>query len=172
MCIWMIKVSRSSFSLQDSVKKLCCTNLSIFHTGTHDMGGIQAVGQDATFDSNICWVWWPDKTSEFGYEADCLDGKAGCRINYHKAGTTDFNKLEDASVLPPFSACSTYAMFELNKEILHLCGSTTSLESDSQCLLTLSHVRQMKRDVSPEYESAKAELFRHRVFGQWSCREC
>lgn len=136
------------------------------------MGGIKAVGQDATFDSNICWVWWPDKPSEFGYEADCLDGKAGCRINYHKAGTTDFNKLEDASVLPPFSACSTYAMFELNKEILQLCGSTTSLESDSQTPLALSHVRQMKRDVSPEYESAKAELFRHRVFGQWSCREC
>ncbi len=142
------------------------TSVYMDESGTHDMTGIKHVGKDATFDSNLCWVWWPGKVCSFGYAADCLE--SGLRINYHHSvvGSDVDNRDLSLSIPPPFSECSTYAMFLIVMEIIH--GRFTVEPK----LLSLNDILKWKRNLSLEYESAKDELFRHRVFTQWCRRGC
>jgi len=137
------------------------TSVYMDESGTHDMTGIKHFGQDATFDSNLCWVWWPGKTCNFGYAADCLD--TGLTINYYQTiEGSDLNNPDTSLSIPPtFSECSTYAMFQIVTEFFHVGCIRSGL--------SLSDLRRWKRTLSVEYESAKDELFRHRVFTQW-CR--
>ena len=135
------------------------------------MTGIKLLGQDAKFQSNLCWVWWPEKSAEFGYEADCIDGTTGLKINFHQESTGTTVDGHISTLSTSYSDCSTYALIQLNLDILHTAGvSSKNIPQKSQCKLSLSDVRLLKQQVSPQYESAKAELFRHRVFRQWSCR--
>lgn len=133
------------------------------------MTGVKSLGQDAIFNSNLCWVWWPDKAPDFGYSADCLDGKTGLKINYQ-----DSTDIIDSQVAtsPSFSECSTFALFRLNMEILQSSGVSNMATWKSESKSTLSDMRELKRRISAQYELAKADFFRHRVFGQWSCRDC
>lgn len=139
------------------------TSVYMDESGTHDMTGIKHVGKDATFDSNFCWAWWPGKVCSFGYAADCLE--SGLRINYHHSvvGTDTKNRNLSLSIPPTFSECSTYAMFKIVIQIIH--GRATVEPK----LSSLNDILRWKRNLSPGYESAKDELFRHRVFTQW-CR--
>ena len=143
------------------------TSVYMDESGTHDMAGIRHVGQDATFDSNLCWVWWPGKTSNFGYAADCLE--SGLKINYHHSNVGSNMEHRDVSSSIPstFSECSTYAMFHSIMAISH--GSSTV---ETKMSLSLKDILQRKRNLSFDYESAKDELFRHRVFFQWCRRGC
>ena len=134
------------------------------------MTGVTSVGQDAMFGSNLCWVWWPEKASNLCYAADCLDGKTGLRINYQES--VDTCDSQEAIATPAFSACSTFAMVLLNMEILQNIGVPNMVPGKDQSKLSISELRQLKHKVSAQYESAKADLFRHRVFDQWSCRVC
>ena len=126
------------------------TNVYMDDTGTHDMGGVKLIGEDASFDSTLCWAWWPSK----GGNADCIDGKTGLVTNCSNEETIN-----------------TYSLLQLDLEILSLCGvpATPSLTDEK---LSLSELRMLKRRLSSQYESAKDNLLlRHRVFRDWSCRD-
>jgi hypothetical protein len=155
------------------------TSVYMDESGTHDMAGMKAVGQDASFDSNHCWVWWPIKATNFGYAADCLVN--GLTINYHQSSEGGNNiimgSLDTSTILPKFSECSTYAMYQTIMEISRV--SCTLFDAEKMMLwsagrpkLSLSDIRRCKRQLSLEYESTKDELFRHRVFNQWCRRGC
>lgn len=134
------------------------TNVYMDESGTHQMEGLKTIGEDASFDSNLCWVWWPGKGSN---DADCIDGKTGL------VGTSSGDTAQNVS----YSDVSTYALLKISMEILHLCGAsaTASLKDDK---LSLSDLRMLKRRLSAQYESAKDTLnIRHRVFRDWCCRE-
>mmetsp|Transcript_39622 Transcript_39622/g.83302 ORF Transcript_39622/g.83302 Transcript_39622/m.83302 type:complete len:582 (+) Transcript_39622:94-1839(+) len=143
------------------------TNVYMDEAGTHDMAGVKSIGQDATFDSNVCWVWWPEKAHDFDYAADCLDGRTGLKIKYHDDGVVH----EDDATSTAFSECSTFAMFELTIDILQRSGVPGLSAWKSQSKLSLSDIREIKQKISSQYESVKSDLFRHRVFDQWSRRE-
>ena len=113
------------------------------------MSDVTTLGRDATFDSNLCFVWWPDKVL-----AECLDGSTGLKI------TTSEH-----------SDCSTYSLTKLNMEILYTAGVIKQDQLKIQSKLSLSDLQKLK-SISLQYKSAKADLLRHRVFKQWSCREC
>jgi len=113
------------------------------------MSDVTTLGRDATFDSNLCFVWWPDK--EF---AECLDGNTGLKITTAE-----------------HSDCSSYSLTKLNMEILCTAGIIEQDQLKIPSKLSLSDVQKLK-SISSQYESAKADLLRHRVFKQWSCREC
>lgn len=116
------------------------------------MEGIKAIGQDASFDSSTsCWVWWPVKASPFGY-AECIDGKTGFVINH-----------DDTVVTPTvFSGVSTSSMLEMLRRI--------GLSHNISSTLTLEGLMNLKRKTSPDYQAAKDDLIRHRVFQEWCCR--
>ena len=107
------------------------------------MSDVTTLGRDATFDSNLCLVWWPDK--EF---AECLDGSNGIK--------TDL----DSTTTAEHSDCSTYSLTKLNMEILYTAGVIKSQPKVSS-KLSLSDVQKLK-SISIQYESAKADLLRHR----------
>ena len=132
------------------------------------MSGVKPIGQDATFESNLCWAWWPGKPLESWYAAECLDGKTGLKIKYHCSEETVRQDAES-----DVSDCSTVALLQLHLGILKHRGAPDQLKWKNDLpRLTLSDVRQLKREVSPEYESAKTDLMRHRVFAGWTCRGC
>lgn len=124
------------------------------------MAGVKSVGQDAAFDTNQCWVWWPGKSPDFGYAADCIDGKTGLKVKYENC--------DSESTPSTFSECSTFVLLKASSEIIRIsCGPEAF---DGKPVRSLSAIRQLKHHVSPRYESAKAEFLRHRVFNEWSCR--
>lgn len=126
-------------------------DLFIIEPGTHDMEGIKAIGQDASFDSSSsCWVWWQGKMSPSGRTAECIDGKTGLVINH-----------DDPSVKPKVSEISSQSY------------ASTMLQISLNQSLASSGLKEMvllKRELSPEYEAARNDLLRHRVFREWSCR--
>lgn len=126
------------------------------------MAGVKSVGEDAAFDSNLCWAWWPGSPSAV---AECLDGRTGL-VNYD-----DDNTDEQETKPPEFSDCSTFALFQLNLDILRSSGVST-MATIGKSQPNLVSLRQLKCHVSPQYESAKTDFFRHRVFDQWSRRDC
>lgn len=137
------------------------TNVYLDESGTHKMEGIKTVGEDASFESNSCWVWWPGKGSN---DAECIDGKTGQLVSTSCSGDT----VQNAS----YSDVSTYSLLQINTEILRLCGALTSPEvpqMDEE--LTLPELRRLKRRLSAQYESAKDTFLRHRVFRDWCFRE-
>ena len=118
------------------------------------MSDVTTLGRDATFDSNLCFSWWPDKVL-----AECLDGSTGLKTDLDGTATAEH------------SDCSTYSLTELNMEILHTSGVIKQDQLKMLSKLNLSDLQKLK-SISLQYESAKADLLRHRVFKQWSCREC
>ena len=114
------------------------------------MSDVTTLGRDATFDSNLCFIWWPDKV----LAAECLDGSTGLKITTAE-----------------HSDCSSYSLTKLNMEILHAGGVIKQDQLKISTKLSLSDLQKLK-SISLQYESAKADLLRHRVFKQWSCREC
>ena len=146
------------------------------------MEGVKTIGQDASFDSNLCWVWWPGKAAECGGDnaADCIDGKVGFVTTYGDSGIEDNAGIEEQETkATPMSAAiisqiSTLSLMNLNMEILAKCSSNILEENDvpPAASLTLVGMRLLKRRVSLQYEHAKDDLFRHRVFREWSCRDC
>ena len=146
--------------------------LLLFIPGTHDMEGIKIVGQDATFDSNFCWVWWPGKSSK---DADCIDGKTGFVINNND--TIYDRSSDELAFAPTFSEVSTFALLKINMEILESTGSSVAKSwrrksNSNDCNYSLAEIRSLKRQLSSQYELAKDDLLHHRVFRRWSCRDC
>ncbi|KAL7464162.1 hypothetical protein ACHAXS_004499 [Conticribra weissflogii] len=131
------------------------------------MEGIKSIGQDANFESTYCWVWWPGKSSNLKYSADCIDGKTGFVIRYE-----DFvDELVDGKQQSiQFTEISTSSLYKLTMEIIQYCGITHE-KIETKCK-TLADMRSLKQEISRQYENAKEDLFRHRVFRQWSCRFC
>ena len=135
------------------------TNVYMDESGTHQMEGIKAIGEDASFDSTLCWVWWSGKSSN---SADCIDGKTGFIVP---------NCDGDSADKTAYSEVCTYALLKINFEIFRLLGHPieTSFVDEK---LSLSALRSIKRKLSTQYESAKdGFLLRHRVFRGWCCRE-
>ena len=133
------------------------TNVYMDESGTHLMEGVKVVGEDASFDSTLCWVWWPGKGSD---KAECIDGKTGLVTNCCSGETVQ-----------KASSVSTYSLLKINLEILHLCGVPVAASLTDENL-SLSELRTLKRQISAQYETAKDQfLLRHRVFRDWSCRE-
>jgi hypothetical protein len=139
------------------------------------MSGVTSLGRDATFDSNLCWVWWPGKgPNGFGYAADCLE--TGLVIDYNRrGGDGDDASGRDGDCATTISESSTLALIRIHGEILRHGGGVPiddwgTLTGSSG--LSLSDVRRLKRRVSPRHESAKDEFLRHRVFDQWNRRGC
>lgn len=118
------------------------------------MSDVTTLGRDATFDSNLCFIWWPDKEL-----AECLDGSTGLKTGL------------DGTTTAEHSDCSTYSLTKLNIEILCTAGVIKQDQMKIPTKLSLSDLQKLK-SISLQYESAKADLLRHRVFKQWSCREC
>jgi hypothetical protein len=128
---------------------------NFFRKGTHDMGGIKVIGQDASFDSSSsCWAWWPGKVSSLLYAAECIDGKSGFLINY-----------DDPSNDPCVSEISNQSYILSVVGVLRQIGHPKVLSPTS-----LDEVAFLKHQLSPDYEAAKEDLLRHRVFREWSSR--
>ena len=144
------------------------TNVYMDETGTHDMSNVTTLGQDATFDSNLCWIWWPGKkcTNGLGYTADCL--KDGLVINYNPEDE------EVGSTMTIISESSTLGLLQIHSEIIRCGGRDMDGEiawtMDSQSKLSLSDLQRWKRHISPHHAKAKDEFLRHRVFNKWSRR--
>ena len=128
------------------------------------MSGVTTTGREATFESNLCWVWWPGK-SENGleYSADCLEN--GLVIDYNRRGDRDetYDRDDDDATI---SESSTISLVRMHARIIQ----RGDIPSDDSMTMGLSDLKQLKRMVSPHHELAKDELFRHRVFDQWSRR--
>ena len=139
------------------------TNVYMDESGTHPMEGNKMIGGDASFDSTLCWVWWPGKGGSS--KADCIDGKTGLVTSYCDG--------ETAQNTTSYSDVSTCALLKINFEILHLCGVVVPVSASlTDEKLSLSELRMMKRRLSAQYESAKDTFFlRNRVFRDWCCRE-
>jgi hypothetical protein len=151
------------------------TNVYMDETGTHDMSNVTTLGQDATFDTNLCWIWWPGKkcTKDYGYTADCLED--GLVINYNQ----DNNEEEDDEVLgstamTSISESSTLGLLQIHSEIIRCArrdmDGETAWMSESQSKVSLSDLQQWKRHISPHHAKAKDEFLRHKVFHMWSRR--
>jgi hypothetical protein len=144
------------------------------------MSGVTSLGREATFESNLCWVWWPGKNPNgFGYAADCLE--TGLVIDYNRRvggdGEDDATGRDYDDVTTTISESSTLALIRIHGEILRRCGGGIVPSDDSGTPTgssgwSLSDVRRWKRRISPRHESAKDEFLRHRVFDQWNRRGC
>jgi hypothetical protein len=127
---------------------------------THQMEGVKTIGEDASFDSTSCWVYWPGKGSD---NADCIDGKTGLVISVNG------EKVQNSSC----SEVSTYSLLKINLDILRLSqAAVPAAASLTDEKISLSELRMLKRQLSAQYESAKDTLLlRHRVFRYWCRRE-
>lgn len=144
------------------------TNVYMDETGTHDMSIVTTIGQDATFDSNFCWIWWPGKKCT---SADCLVD--GLVIKYNQ---DDFEKEDKVvvSTMTIISEASTLGLLQTYAEIIR-CGAhdiygEIAWMMDSQSKVSLSDLRQWKQHYSQHHAKAKDEFLRHRVFNKWSRR--
>mmetsp|Transcript_31758 Transcript_31758/g.71193 ORF Transcript_31758/g.71193 Transcript_31758/m.71193 type:complete len:139 (+) Transcript_31758:29-445(+) len=75
--------------------------LHSYPPGTHDMSGVKSIGRDASFDSSMCYIWWPDSNA-----AECIDGTTG----FLSSGNIGDSKSCEASDCQSTSECSTYKM--------------------------------------------------------------
>jgi len=146
------------------------TNVYMDETGTHDMSNVTTLGQDATFDSNLCWNWWPGKEciNGLGYTADCLED--GLVIKYNQDEEDD----KVGSTMTIISESSTLSLLQIYFEIIR-CGGRdmdgeTAWMMDSQSKVSLSDLRRWKTHYSPQHAKAKDEFLRHKVFNMWSRR--
>ena len=98
------------------------------------MSDVTTLGRDATFDSNLCFIWWPDKVL-----AECLDGSTGLKTGV------------EGKVSTGHSDCSTYSLTKLNVEILDTAGVTKSQPTASSNL-SLSDMQKLK-SISIQYLS-------------------
>jgi len=142
------------------------TSVYLDETGVHKMEGIKSIGKDANFESTYCWVWWPGKNPKCGYLADCVDGKTGFLIRYED----DIDDSADEKRLNQSTEICTLSLYQSTIEIIQNCGNTD--ETTRRKCRTLADMRSLKEQISRQYEDAKCDLFRHRVFRQWSCRYC
>ena len=133
--------------------------------GTHDMSVVKSIGRDASFDSSICYIWWPASKA-----AECIDGTTGLLSSVN----TGDSKSGEANDCQSTSECSTYKMTHAILEVARRCGriGQNVFADETTIDLTLSQLRELKRRVSPKYELAKSALFRHGTFDQWSVRQC
>lgn len=121
------------------------------------MEGVKTVGQDASFDSSSsCWAWWQGKNSPSEPIAECIDGKTGFAINH-----------EDTSADSKVSEISSQSCMSL---ILKILQKNDESVDQSLASSSLEEMVLLKCKLSPEYETAKKNLLRHRVFREWSCR--
>ena len=119
------------------------------------MEGTKTIGQDAIFDSNACWVWWPGHISSFVYDAECIDGKTGYMIDHdHPSDTSKVSAVSDKSYVSSLV------------KVLDASG----LYTDTLSSWSLEDIASLKKLVSSDYEAAKKDFLRHRVFREWSCR--
>jgi hypothetical protein len=89
--------------------------------------------------------------------AECIDGRSGLLYDYF-AGEVE----EDSD--GKISLVSTAELVRLFWEVQ---GSSDNLEM----MRTLKQLRALKRDVSPEYETAKDDLLsNHTIFRHWRRR--
>jgi hypothetical protein len=120
------------------------------------MEGVKVIGQDASFDSsNSCWVWWPGIVPSYEYAAECIDGKTGLLIHH-----------DDSSAEPQVSEVSNQSYTTSMLELLQEGGESTV----SRSVLSLEEVASLKQQLSSDYHAAKAQLLKHRIFREWSCR--
>lgn len=91
--------------------------------------------------------------------AECIDGRTGLEYDYFGAQAGE----GDAIPTNP-SLVSTV-------ELLRLFWEVNAGEGSQETIETLEDFCDFKREVSPEYETAKDELLsNHRVFRQWKRR--
>ncbi len=121
------------------------------------------LGQDVRFHSSKSWCWWPllEQEEVVGY-VERIDGSSGYLWNE--------DGLFDAKDKP--SRVSTMSLSDLFLEIHRLASDhgdlPTTLNND---IFTLADLLNLKRKVSPHYESSKQELLsKHRIFRQWRRR--
>jgi hypothetical protein len=150
------------------------TNVYMDETGTHDMSNVTTIGQDATFDSNLCWTWWPGKkcTKDYGYTADCLED--GLVIKYNEDDNEEDNEVLGSIAMTSISESSTLGLLQVYSEIIR-CASRdmdgeTAWTMDSQSKVSLSDLQRWKRHISPHHAKAKDEFLQHKVFHMWSRR--
>lgn len=130
-------------------------------------------GQDARFDSRLSWVWWPLLEYErneasvnvggVSVGAECIDSSTGFAFDYD-----DEHMKQDRSSQSTISLVSSSALLRLFVELKDSQGNHNLDPSPK----TLKQFRALKRDISPEYETAKDNLLsKHRVFRHWRRRE-
>ena len=127
------------------------------------MSGVKSIGRDASFDSSMCYIWWPASNA-----AECIDGTTGLL----SSGNNGDSKSGEASDCQSTSECSTYKMTHVVLKVARRRGTSQNVLPDETKDLTLPQLRELKRRLSPKYELAKSALFRHKTFDQWSLRQC
>jgi hypothetical protein len=112
--------------------------------GTLGMSEESEFGQDVRFSSPLCYAWCPN----LGDDVECIDGLSGLAVHNNK---------------PCISRISTASMLRLRGSFQP--GDSVPLPS------LLGSIRTFKREVSPDYESAKEELLlTHKMFRAWRRR--
>jgi len=150
-------------------EKLITLNRRCTVTGAIDMTNAHKRDQDARFDSTISWTWWPlieeDRASgeaslnQRGM-AECVDGSTGLVRVYGGDASETCSR-------PTVSMVSTVELGRIFAQVTDP-ASAGKVETTK----TLKQLRNLKRNVSPEYETAKDDLLsKHRVFRQWKRRE-
>jgi len=161
------------------------TGVYLDDSGTIDMSGPKTVGQDVRFLSNLCWVWWSDPTiddsnADESRIAECIDGDEGF-VHCYDERKEDIPKADDR-MGNDYSSISTYALLnsflELTGDQMSKCvNKGDSFDSDGRkgrdsiLSFTLPELRDLKRRVSSQHETAKDHLLqRHKIFYQWNRR--
>jgi len=150
------------------------TAVYLDQSGVLDMSGSKKVGHDVRFLSNRCWIWWPSihksqSDEKSHHEAECIDGETGLKV---QAAYKDTDTKADLSEILSYSETSTYS---LTKSFMGFYPLIMKDQNSSfECMLkdmSLKSLRKIKRQISPEYETAKDLLLhQHVVFRHWRRR--
>uniref|UniRef100_A0A7S1FTG7 Uncharacterized protein n=1 Tax=Corethron hystrix TaxID=216773 RepID=A0A7S1FTG7_9STRA len=146
-----------------------------------------------SFDSDLCWAWWPDikevkKSTKDGPPifdnpqfAECINGKTGKLVTDSEGRETVPEKRSEryGPENTQISKISTASLLKLHFYVWKPTAMPSAIhpsqEEESQTLPPQSKpldIGSLKKLVSPEYEEAKRELMTKLfVFRNWVCRD-
>ncbi|CAJ1953416.1 unnamed protein product [Cylindrotheca closterium] len=144
---------------------------SIMGTGVYlDEAGIIEVdnenrGQDVRFHSSKCWAWWSSIYDEEKGATDnlcpfeCINGATGFLFTPNESSVSKplVSRLSTSSLVSSFLNARSIA-----------CGKG---ELEKKQSLKLYELLALKKELSPQHESVKEEIFtKHRILRQWKRR--
>jgi hypothetical protein len=127
---------------------------NIFVLGVLEMSGEKEIGQDVRFLSTLCWVWYCNNEHESNLtHAECIDGETGLIYDYKQGKET--------------SNTSSVSTFQMTLDFIEV-----EKIKDVVSVHTLADLRNLKRQVASDYETAKDNMLtKHQVFNMWNRRD-
>ena len=122
--------------------------------GVLEMSGEKVIGQDVRFLSTLCWVWYSDNENESNLtNAECIHGETGHLYDYEQGKET--------------STTSSVSTYQMTLDFIEVEKIKEVVSAH-----TLGDLRNLKRQVASDYETAKDNLLtKHQVFNMWNRRD-